>query len=366
MRKHVVLLILIFFCGFLVNLTACRETNTQLKQKTSQTDEFLRGTYSEQRIDSVKIMQMDQAIEQSDFPNIHSVLIYKDQKLVHEKYFKGEDEIWGDPQGIISHAAEDLHDVRSISKSVVSDCIGIAVQRGLIDSVGQNVFDFFPEYIQYKTGLKENLTLEHLLNMSSGLKWNEDVPYNDPENSEIQMTSSPDPIAFILSRPMEHPPGTVWNYNGGTTQLLASIIEKLSGKDVHQFAKEYLFKPLEIKDSEWTQFPGLELPAAASGLRLRSRDLLKFGMLYANGGKWEGKRVLTESWVKASTKSHIRFGRNNQVGYGYQFWILSAHTLIEGYTHEIIAAVGNGDQRIYWDPHFDLIVVTTAGNYNKW
>ncbi|MEX0287628.1 MAG: serine hydrolase domain-containing protein, partial [Flavobacteriaceae bacterium] len=278
----------------------------------------------------------------------------------------GEDEIWGDSLGVIQHGKEKLHDVRSISKSVVSSCIGLAIEQGKIRDVNQKIFDFFPEYSNYNVGQKSALTIKHLLTMTSGLEWNEDVPYTDPENSEIQMTSSPDPMEFVLSRPLEVGPGEVWKYNGGTTQLLAAIIKKTTDLSIADFANKNLFEPLGINEFEWTRFPGTDMPAAASGLRLRSRDLLKFGMLYAQNGKWNGKQLLSENWVTDSMKSYITFGRNNKVGYGYQFWIFDGNTIAEGEDHDIISAVGNGDQRIYLDKTNDLIVVVTAGNYNNW
>ncbi|MGB5819584.1 MAG: serine hydrolase [Saonia sp.] len=309
---------------------------------------------------------MENSIEKGIYPNIHSVLILKNNELVYENYFDGKDELWGKELGVIAHHRDSLHDVRSISKSVVSACIGIAVMQGKIDGIDQSIFDFYPEYKQYDTGKRSELTIAHLLTMSSGIEWNEDVPYDDPENSEIQMTSSTDPIEFVLSRPLTNSPGKVWEYNGGTTQLLASIIEKTSGLNVHEFAKKYLFEPLDIKNSEWVFFPDTKLPAAASGLRLRSRDLLKIGMLYAQKGTWNGIRILSDDWVNRSTTSHIRFGRNNNVGYGYQFWILSADTIWENQSHTIAAAIGNGGQRIYLDTKHNLITVITAGNYNQW
>jgi CubicO group peptidase (beta-lactamase class C family) len=148
--------------------------------------------------------------------------------------------------------------------------------------------------------------------------------------------------------------------------LLAAVIKKTTGLHIDDFAEQYLFGPLEISVFEWTKFPQTEMPAAASGLRLTSRDLLKFGMLYAQKGQWKGKQLLSEDWVGESIKSHIMFGRNNNVGYGYQFWVLDGNTIADNQNHPIVAAVGNGDQRIYFDEVNQLIVVVTAGNYNKW
>jgi CubicO group peptidase (beta-lactamase class C family) len=352
----------------IILLTGCNETKKVKVNPAAPENEvdFPQAGFAENNIDSLFIKKMEDSIKTGVDPNIHSVLILKNKKLVYENYFKGKDEIWGDDLGVIGHHRDSLHDVRSISKSIVAACIGIALKQGKIDSLSQSVFDFYPEFKKYDTGLRSQITIETLLTMTTGMEWNENVPYTDPTNSEILMTSSEDPIEFVLSRPIITAPGEVWEYNGGTTQLLASIIEKTSGLNIHEFAKKQLFSPLGIKNSEWTNFPDINLPAAASGLRLTSRGLMKFGMLYANKGEWHGKQLLSKDWVKKSKQPHIWFGRNNNVGYGYQFWIFKAITINENQNHLIPAAVGNGGQRIYIDEKNDLIVVITAGNYNNW
>ena len=315
-----------------------------------------------QSIDSSIIRTMEASIKNGTYPNIHSVLISHHSKLIYEKYWAGKDEHWGNDAGIIKHSKDSLHDIRSISKSIVSACIGIAIQQGKIKSIDQKVLNFFPEYAKLDTGLKSLLTIKHLLTMSSGIVWNEDIPYDDPKNSEIRMIRSPNPIEYVLSQPMDSPPGKVWKYNGGTTQLLAAIIEKTTGKKVDEFAQKYLFQPLGITSFEWLKYPGTNQPAAASGLRLRSRDLLKFGLLYNNRGIWHNKHILPEKWIKESFQSHVQ--RPGGGSYGYQFWLWPDTILNE--PTSIVACVGNGDQRIFFDKTHDLVVVITAGNYNKW
>jgi CubicO group peptidase (beta-lactamase class C family) len=191
--------------------------------------------------------------------------------------------------------------------------------------------------------------------------WNEDVPYTDPKNSEIQMTESANPFEYVLSQPMEAEPGKVWKYNGGTTQLLAGIIEKLTGQRIDKFAAKYLFQPLGIATFEWTRFPGTNMPVAASGLRLRSRDLLKFGMLYNGNGVWKGKQVVPAKWVEESLRLQVARPGG---GYGYQFWLFNDS--VQGRPVQAVVAVGNGDQRIFFDKKNDMVVVVTAGNYNQW
>ncbi|PWT76676.1 MAG: hypothetical protein C5B59_06080 [Bacteroidetes bacterium] len=178
-------------------------------------------------IDSTLLDKMTAAIESNEYPNIHSVLILSNGKLVYEHYFPGKDEIWGHPIGIVNHDRDSLHDMRSASKSVVSACIGIAIGKGLIRNENENIWKFFPEYADLDSGDKAKLTLKDLLTMSSGLDWDESISYNDPTNSEIQMDYSIDPIRYVLSRPLAHPIGAVWNYNGGGTEVLAAVIHKV-------------------------------------------------------------------------------------------------------------------------------------------
>jgi CubicO group peptidase (beta-lactamase class C family) len=176
------------------------------------------------------------------------------------------------------------------------------------------------------------------------------------------MINSGDGIGFVLSRELTAEPGTVWQYNGGTTELLAEIIRRVSGKNIHEFAKEFLFSPIGIARSEWTISPSTNSPAAASGLRLTSRDMLKFGILFLHDGMWGSQQIIPKEWVAESLRSHI--ARPDGGGYGYQFWILDY--TIGGKSLTIPTAVGNGDQRIFIDKRNNLLVATTAGNYNQW
>ena len=350
---------------FLV-LTAigCRQTSDKnsIIQKSTPNHDLAITNLETVGLNKQIITELVDSIKAGYYPNRHSLLIYKDDKLVVEEYFSGHDQNWGTDLGFVQHNDTVPHDMRSVSKSIVSACIGIAISQGKIKSIDQPVFDFFEDYKQFNDEGREKLTIKHLLTMTSGLQWNEEISYDNPENSEIQMINSGDGIGFVLSRDLIAEPGTVWKYNGGTTELLAEIIHRVSGKDIHEFAKANLFKPLGILKSEWTISPATNTPAAASGLRLTSRDMLKFGILYQHEGQWDEKQIIQKEWVNASLTSQIN--RPEGGGYGYQFWILDY--LIQGKSLTIPAAVGNGDQRIYFDKENNLLVVTTAGNYNKW
>ena len=312
-------------------------------------------------IDTAKIIALTESILKQEFPNFHSLLIAKNSKLVYENYFSGTDEISGKKLGYIDHAIDDLHDCRSISKSITSLCIGIAIDQGLIKSLDEPVVQYFPEHENYFDAQKRQITIKHLLTMTAGFEWNEDVSYRDLKNSELQMDINSDPIKYILSRPITSLPGIKWNYNGGESQLLAQIILKASGMAIDKFAEKNLFKPLGINKYEWLTLKE-NMPAAASGLRLRSRDLLKIGLLYMDNGLWQGKQIVDKEWTNISLSPVVT--RVGEKGYGFQFW--TYNEVVNGKSIHVAEAKGNGGQRIFFVKELNLLVVITAGNYNKW
>lgn len=310
-------------------------------------------------VDPGVVQRLEGEIGSGGYPNIHSLLIARHGKLIYEHYWPGKDEILGQDLGVVAHGVDSLHDLRSVTKSFVGACIGIAIAQGKIKGVDVPVFAIFPEYAKWDTGMKAGLTIRHLLTMSSGLDWDETRPYSDTLNSEIAMDRSPDPIAYVLSRPMVYAPGTHWRYNGGTTEVLAAIIKKVSGQSIDEFARENLFGPLGINQWVWLKNPASGAPSAAAGLRLRPRDMLSFGLMYAAGGKWKGRQIVPSAWVDSSLASHLDRNAAGSGGYGYQFWTFPYGGV------EIPTAVGNGDQRIFIDRPHDLVVVITSGKYNN-
>jgi CubicO group peptidase (beta-lactamase class C family) len=297
--------------------------------------------------------------------NVHAVLIERDGRLVFEEYFAGSDEVWGRDVPRVVFDRTTKHDLRSVSKSVISALVGAAIASGKIRSVDKPIADFFPERTDLATAERRGIKLRHLLTMSAGLEWNEDIPYTDPKNDEIVMTRSADPIGYVLTRPMVGEPGAKWQYNGGTTQVLAVIVERATEQRLADYARAALFEPLGITDFEWLgDLAGT--PAAASGLRLRPRDLAKFASLYLHEGRWNGRQVLTPEWVRESTRPHLplpqpvsAYGRHS---YGYQWWHNCYQTAWGDL--EAFVAVGNGQQRIFVFPQLRLGVTMLAGRYN--
>ena len=310
---------------------------------------------------------LTQKIVEQLYPNIHSLLISKNGSLIFEKYFIGHDQNFGKDSGIVEHTKDTLHDLRSITKSFISASIGIAINKNLIKNTDQKISDFFPEFDFY--GEKALWNIYHFLTMTTGLDWDESLPYHDHENDEIRMSVSPDPVRFVFDKPINKTPGEFFNYCGGATHILAEIIERTSKTSITDFVKKNLFKPLGINKFEWNKYSvwnGSSKTAASSGLRLTSGDLMKFGMLYRNKGIYNGSRILTPEWIEASFTQRMEFPSlvaEGNDGYGYQFWMWQDH--INGMEINMKAAKGFGDQSIYWDLQNDIIIVTTAGNYEK-
>ncbi len=298
--------------------------------------------------------------------NIHAVLVVRHDKLVFEHYFTNQDEQLGHPVGPIAFNATTKHDLRSISKSVTALVLGIAIGKGQVTSIDQPVLSLFPEYADLRSPEKDKITLRHLLTMSQGLAWNEDIPYSNPTNSEIKMDYAPDPVRYIFEQPVETPPGAFYNYSGGSATIIAALLHKITGETLDALARRELFEPLGITDTDWRQFPSGE-PVAASGLRMRPRDLVKIGQLVLNHGTWptaggaSSQQIVPADWITAATSPQI----NGQqlYFYGYQFWL--GRSLVHGREVDWIAGVGYGGQRLFIVPSLDLVVLVHAGLYNS-
>ena len=342
-----------------------RQSAVPYKKPEQLTDGLQTATFKDVGLNEKIMQSMVDSIVNGNYPNIHSVLIYRNNKLVFENYFPGRDQHRGRGSlGFTDHHRDSVHDLRSVTKTFVGATTMIAIDQGKIKSVDQRVFDFFPEYAKFDTGMKKDITIKHLLTMSSGIAWNEDLPYTDPKNSETMMDRSSNPVEYFLSQPMTDKPGAQFNYSGGCTQALAAVIEKATGMRVDQFAVKYLFEPLGINDFLWVKRRD-GIPVTASGLRLRSRDFLKFGAMYLNEGKWNNKQVITKRSMDQIIDKHFPLvfeWPGFKVGYGYQVWHWTYTAANDPVS--LLQANGNGGQVIFIDKKENIVVVVTAGNYN--
>ncbi|MFC2090006.1 serine hydrolase domain-containing protein [Bacteroidota bacterium] len=298
--------------------------------------------------------------------NIHSILIFKDDKLVFEKYFEGYLYSTNPPGSngeYILYNKETDHYLASVSKSVTSVIFGAAVKEGFIDDVDERLVDVLPEYKDTLTGDKAEITLKHLLTMSSGLHWDEwSTSFENPENDVVALFNEADPIAYILSKFMIGQPGQYFLYNSGGTNVLGLVIERKTGMEMLDFGNAYLFDPLDVQGGLWETIAGGYI-FASGGLYLRPRELSKIGYLFLNKGYWKDTQVITEEWITESTTSHIQpyslIPEAN--GYGYQWWIMDFQA--NGQNYDCFFAAGWGDQYMFIFPEQGMIITFNCGNF---
>jgi len=297
---------------------------------------------------------------------LHSILVVRQGKLVFEEYFAGTMFSLAQYTGGVGFNRDDTHNLASVTKSFTTTLIGMAIDKGDIPSVSSKVFDFFPEHAHLvdQDPRRGDMTIEHLLLMKSGIQWNdlETYSYDDPRNDLIQMWSSDDPIGYALSRDLEAAPGATFEYCNANTNILGEIVRRATGIPLDQFSREYLFDPLGVADLEWQTMPN-NVVFASGDLRLRPRDMAKFGLLFLQMGKWEGGKVVSEGWVEAATARHVVPDGDHAWadGYGYGWWHWDLFS--EGRFYQTYQASGWGGQWIVVIPESDMVVVSTGGNY---
>lgn len=288
-------------------------------------------------LDEAMLRQAYAAVEAgAEYNNARSLLVIRDGKLVAEGYF-------GD------WTADRRQHVKSVTKSVTSLLVGIALDRGLIGSVEQKVVDLLPEKVPAQSDPRlSHMTVKHLLEMQSGLDWYENMEwlFNLSWDPNWMFVSS-DTVRYVLSRPMEDRPGGHFHYSTGTSQILSGIISKVTGQPLARFGHGALFGPLGIKDPDWNA--GRDgLSYGGVGLHLSPREMAKIGQLTLNRGVWNGRRIVSEDWLRASLTRRVT-GYNRQ-GYGYHWWVGDNGWRAEGY----------GGQFILVRPDLNMVVVFTA------
>jgi CubicO group peptidase (beta-lactamase class C family) len=302
------------------------------------TDGWRTSTPEQQGINSDLLADMLAAIIEKKY-NIDSVMVIRNGYMVLDAYFypyqKGE-----------------KHILRSCTKSITSALVGIAIDKGYIKSVEQQILSIFPEITPANLDKdKRAIKLKHLLTMSSGLKAEDSYLYQ--WRGLFKMMRSQDWTQYMLDLPMAEPPGTRFDYSNGVSYLLSAIIQKTTGMRSLEFAKKHLFAPLGITDVMWRTNPkGVDL--GYDGIWLTPHDMAKFGWLFLNKGNWEGKQVIFSAWVEESTRQQIQLGNTSvgSLGYGYQWWYLG--------DKGVYLAMGRSGQRIYVLPERNMVIVVTA------
>ena len=327
-------------------------------------DGWAAASLADEKLDAAMIGAMLGRVRSGEYPNVHSVVIARHGKLVVEEYFP---RTHGDRREQVLRRASPVEST-SATKSITSILIGIAIDQGLIRSAEEKVSTFFPEYADLFAAnpAKAKLTLKDLLTMTAGFAWDEWTrPYTDPRNDHVAMVRSDDPIRYVLDRPVVAPPGETFAYNSGLSITLGQVIFKASGLRADKFAERHLFEPLGITDCYWAKYPD-EVVQTGGGLYLRPRDMAKLGQLFLDGGRWEGKQVVSEGWVKESTASHVDAAKITPAaqasGYAYQWWLGSFR--INDRDVPSYSARGRGGQFIIVLPDQQMVVVFTSSPDN--
>jgi CubicO group peptidase (beta-lactamase class C family) len=238
-------------------------------------------------------------------PDVRSCLVERNGVVVMEEYFG-------------SASAESFFDVRSITKSIVSVLVGIALERGQLRSLDQTVGNVLGPVLPGLDPAQQRISVRHLLTMTSGLPWRE---LGSTEQDYGAFVAAPDPLRWILDRPFDHEPGTYWHYNTGASHILSAILTETTRQNARDFAQEHLFGPLDVQVGPWpADSRGYNF--GGHGISLTPRALVKVGRLFLDGGVFQGRRIVSPEWVRESTTA--RFTTGDAVtygsGYGYLWW----------------------------------------------
>jgi len=307
------------------------------------------SSLTEEGIDPAKINELMSNILNRNLPNVHSVLLVKNGKLVLEEYFNG-------------YGREIKQIIASVTKSVTSILVGIAIDKQMIGSINEKIYEFFPEYRGTNwIDQKYEITLKHVLTMTAGVNWDEvTFLHPHPNNPNTLMYKSDHPIRYVLDKKQIEQPGSRWRYNSGLTVLLGGILKNTTGLYADKFAEKYLFKPLRIADYQWNKHPDGTIYTNGD-LYLKLRDMAKIGYIMLNQGKWGNKQIVSNDWIHESTREHIDAFR----GYGYGYQWRCGKTFICDQEIEAFWASGTGGQKIYVFPKLDLVVVFTSKTFDN-
>lgn len=306
------------------------------------TDNWPTSTPEEQGMDSKLLSEALEFLFEQEEYEIHSLLIVRNGHIVTDVYF-------------YPFSKNTLHNTFSVTKSIMGTLIGIAIDKGYIENINQQVLDFFPEITVTNLDIyKQSITIEDLLTMQTGFDF-----ISKPEETAREMVmTAEDWVQFTLDLPMKEEPGTYFAYCSPGSHLLSAIIQQTTGMSAFEFAQRYLFGPLGISDVIWPSDPQ-SITRGFSDLYLTPYDMAKIGYLYLNGGVWDNQQIISKEWIVNATKAHVDFGDNKGYygtqeegyGYGYQWWTMT----------EYFSAIGAGGQQILVVPQENLVIVFTGG-----
>ncbi|MGL3212616.1 serine hydrolase domain-containing protein [Bradyrhizobium sp. BR 1433] len=305
-----------------------------------QTWQWQTSTPEEQGMDSAALARL---VNFGAAHSLDSLLIVRHGRIVLDAYYA-------------PYTPEIPHLFNSVTKAVTGTLVAMLLRDGVLDSLDHRMVDFFGDRtIANLDDRKRAITVQTMLDMTSGMAWTEGVEGGRPD-SLIEWGRSPDAIQFILDRPMAKAPGEAFDYNTGNAQLLAAIINNLTGMSARDYAVTKLFRPLGIAAPYWHSI-GPGLTQGGGGLQLAPRDAARIGLLYLHDGEWDGQRLLPTGWVgrirHATTEMHASF--DSSLRYANFFWVMPQR--------QVVMAVGDRCQLVMLFPALDIVTVVTARDY---
>ena len=278
---------------------------------------------------AVNAQSMDSVIDLAlQLPNFYALLVIRNNRLIAEQYFGGK-------------GPNDLLHLRSITKNFTSSLTHIAIKQGIFNSVNDTIGPYFPQLLNTS---KSSIAISHLLNMTSGLQWDESrevVPLLEHQLSN--------PVHAVIGRNLVTDPGSVFNYNTVSPHIITYILSSKSGMTLETFAEENLFNVLDVQDFAWEK-DSEELALGGAGLQLTARDLAKFGQLFLNSGSWDGREIIDESWVLNCQISQIATP-NAETGYSWHWWVS------ENFPTKLYFGNGYGGQGLMLLPEKNMMII---------
>ena len=303
------------------------------------TDEWETAEPEAHDMSTAVLEEMIQHINESGV-SFHGLVVVRDGYIMAEQYW--------------SYYSQDIsHHLYSVTKSVTSTLIGIAIREGFIGSVNDPVLDYFPELeIENLDSRKESMTIHHLLTMTPGVDWNEhNCSYSDPNNMYNVMFGSTNPVQYFLDLPMVHNPGEHWVYSTGASHILSAIIVQATGMSTRNFALQYLFNPMNATCGAWnTDLQGVHI--GGTQLWVPPRTMAKLGLLMLNNGTWDDEEIVTEEYADHATRPLVSGAY--EFSYGYQWWIDT--------TNDLFLGLGSNGQYIIVSREYNLVVAITANS----
>ncbi len=290
------------------------------------------------------IYAVDEIVLQNRYPKLNSVLLYRDGELLLERYYNG-------------FTRDSRNNIKSIWKSILSLCLGICIDKGIVGSVDDPICRYLPEFAKGDSPLHKRITIRHLLTMSSGIYWNGGVHYHCPMLEQLFRCN--DWLAFLADIPMRDTPGSKYVYKEFDVILLSALISKAAGMCTYNFCDAHLYKPLDIRSGKWAQSRcGIDYTISPRNQAIEAQsdlsafDLAKIGQLLLDGGTYNGQRIVSQDYVNQATSPSQASN-----GYGYLFWLYDFGYSCKG--------IGGQDINIVPNKRIINVIQATVGNKDK-